>query len=194
MVFLLASAACPYCAASSWPVWGALSNFSSSDSGGVWTTSNPNDVYPDSPEIGLSNVTASGPYVAWDGKVGENHLAIQIPALGCPESDYVSTYDPAGSIPFLVIGGVFLHLGTLVDPAPLQTGGPSGGPLTPSELNAELANHNYTAGDGSVPGAILEVQDWIEAYLWKADTLAGIAPPPSVAGNSTIAAMYDQIQ
>lgn len=191
VVFFLGSIACPYCSASSWAIYGAIQNFSTShggfESGADWGVSNPGDVYPDTPEIRLNSYSASGPYIAYAGYEGSDPTAITVPSPGCPYSDYVSTYDSAGSIPFFVIGGIFVHTATIVSPTIYEQ---SSGTLTPQQVYSELVGGGYSACDTSVPGTILCAQDWIEAYMWKADVIAGVQPPPSVEADQQVASDF----
>lgn len=186
------SIACPYCAASSWAIYGAVVNFSTSHSGQVWGTSDPNDVYPDTPEVDLDHFNASGPYLDWQGFVGTDPDQVEIPSLPSPVSNYFTSVDPEGAIPFVLIGGEFAHTDTLVPPADLQS--TSGLPITPEQVNANLTDYStcYPYGS-SVCESILGAQFWMEAYLWKMDAMMGITAPAAVTSNPYVAYEYDHV-
>lgn len=191
VVFFLGSIACPYCSASSWAIQGAVWNFTTQHSGATYGVSKTGDAYPQTPEVRLDSISASGPYISWDGREGSDPNEITTPDLGCPESAYVNTYDPGGSIPFLVIGGQFLHSGTIIDPALLS---PNGTPLTPPQVAADLATGS-PPGSNTVCGTVLSAQYWIEAYFWKCDVNAHEPnpAPPQVESNSYVVADYEAL-
>lgn len=185
VVFFLGSIACPYCSASSWAVNGAVRNFSSSFSGTVWGTSNPNDVYPNTPEVELSGSVSQGPYITWQVFEGTDPTQITVPSPGCPQSAYEVAYNTSGGIPFVVIGGIFVHTGSLVSPSALS---PSGTPESPNTVAGDLQSCGTNPSGAADCAAILPAQFWLEAYMAKADQLAGIPIPSAVSTNSQVSA------
>ncbi len=150
MLFFYGSIACPYCSASSWAMATALRAFPSSTLGG-WayghSDNNPDDI-PDTPEIILANAYESSPYVGLHVDESTNDAVISAPSTpSCTDSSYVSTYDSTGSIPFVVIGGQYIHVGTLVDPTALRTtpGDASSSPLNATQVQDEINAQNGTA-------------------------------------------------
>jgi hypothetical protein len=179
--FFYGSIACPYCSASSWAMAGALEAFGQL-SGYTYghSDSNPNDI-PHTPEIILTNAQLVSPYVALHVDEATDDNNITLPSTpACPDGAYVSAYDTNG-IPFNVVGGVFLHTGTIVDPTQLRipAGDASGTPLTPQQVAGEMSNQSGTAWNAIWPGMA-----FIEAIIVYLNN----GQPTSVANNATVAA------
>jgi hypothetical protein len=165
------SVACPFCSASSWAVLGALERLGNV-SGVSYDRSSTADIYPGTPSVVLPDLAVSSPFVAFDARESTGDQQIQAPATGgCPAQGYVSAYDPLESIPFLVVGGTFFHVGTLVDPGALQG-------LTAGQVAQQLAERQGTAYQAIAP----EV-DLLLAYLvWlNGGAPAAVASDPAVA-------------
>jgi hypothetical protein len=191
VLLFIGSIACPYCSASSWAIYGALGAFGSV--GGVsYGSSNPGDTYPNTPEVELYASSYTSTYVSWDVQEGAVDSGISEPPLPTVENAYWTAYDQAGNIPFLVVNGEFIHIGTLVDPSQLTTapGQPSGTgtPYTYQQVQADLASQS-----GPVYTTIITAQYFLEAFLWKACVIDNITPPSSVTSNLQIKADYAQI-
>ncbi len=186
VVFFYGSVACPYCAASSWALYGALSQFGSV-SGWTYGTSSPTDVYPDTPEISLVSASLASSYVSIDIRETNDPSQITMPSVNAVEQAYVNAYNSGGGIPFLVVGGVYIHVGTLVDPGALESGGTA---LAPQQIAQSLAAANP---NDPVYQAIHQAQVYLEAYLVKIDEAAGITPPASVTSDPSVASVVAQI-
>lgn len=190
-LLFIGSIACPYCSASSWAIYGALQAFGTV-TGVSYGSSNPGDTFPNTPEVELDSSSYSSNYVSWDVKEGSDPTLINEPPLSTVESAYVSAYDSGLSIPFLVVDGIFIHVGTLIDPSQLTTapGQPSGAgtPYTYQQVQSDLASQS-----GSVYTTIITAQYSLEAFLWKACSLQGITPPAAVTSNPQVHSDYLQI-
>jgi len=170
--FFAGSIACPYCGASSWAMYYALAAF------GTWsgTTlghSNPGDIAANGiPEVQFPGASYTSQYISVDILEGDVDTQISVPtASSCVEQAYISAYDTSGSIPFNVINGQYVHVGTLVDPTSIES-------YTPQEVNGQILNQSAPAW-----GAVSPAMYMIEAYLVKADggVPHGIATDPNVA-------------
>jgi hypothetical protein len=175
ILFFYGSAACPYCSASSWAIAGALVKFGPL-AGIGFGHSSPTDVFPNTPELLLSNVTISSPFVALDVREGTDQNQITVPPTAhCIEQGYLSAYDPAGTIPFVAVGGVYIHASTLVDPSALagvsagsleqqvtNESGPQWGAIAPSAflLMALLVqlDHGQPAAVAQLPGVAADLR------------------------------------
>jgi hypothetical protein len=177
VLFFYGSVACPYCSASSWAVLEALRTLGNV-SGVTLDHSSPTDVYPNTPSVVLSALSVDSPYVSLDARESTSDTQITSPGTGaCVEQAYVSAYDPLGGIPFLVLGGTFVHGGTLVDPAALSG-------LTAAQVQGELTNRTGTAY-----AAIDAAEAYVLAYLvWLNEDRPG-----NVANESAVAAVLAQI-
>ncbi|MGI0053209.1 MAG: DUF929 family protein [Thermoplasmata archaeon] len=171
VLFFFGSVACPYCSASSWAVLGALERLGNV-SGVTYDRSSTGDVYPGTPSVVLSDLVVQSDYLTLDARESTSDQQIQAPDPGgCPAQGFVSAYDSFDSIPFVVLGGSFLHVGSLVDPAALQG-------LTAGQVASELADHQGTAYAAIGPATNL-----LLAYLvWlNGDVPASVASDPGVA-------------
>ncbi|HEV2317945.1 MAG TPA: DUF929 family protein [Thermoplasmata archaeon] len=144
--FFYGSVACPFCSASSWAVLGAFERLGNV-SGVQYDHSSLSDVYPNTPSVVLANLSLASPYLALEIRESTNDQQITSPGTGrCIEQAFLSAYDPFGGIPFVAIGGTFVHTGTLVDPAVLSG-------ATASQIAQQLAAHNgtvYSALEGTI--------------------------------------------
>ncbi len=195
IVLYWGSTACPYCSASSWALKGALQSFGSL-TGTSYGMSDPGDVYGNG-QVGIAEVvldsssSLQSSYVSWDPQeTVQAHVSPVVPS--CPEGAYIQAY-AGGNLPFVVVGGLYVHIGTLLDPGCLTTagcGGSGGTPLTWQQVEADL---NSTTGP--VYGAIHEAQYYLEAYMLKAVQLAqgAGAGPPGVKNDPNVIGVFDGI-
>ncbi len=187
---------CPYCSASSWAMWKALSEFQSGFSGGTggipgtsFQYSNPSDVYPSTPEVVLGFASVSSTAVSF--QVSEYYWTQSTGTAGtfpstssCTQQAYVTAYS-GNSIPFVVVNGQYVHGGSsLIDPADLSTwsAGNSGGYTTV----AQDVLTESTASGSAWP--IIDTQAaWICAFVIKGDgysTVSAFLASPAGTGLS----------
>ena len=148
VVFYYGSAACPYCAASSWALQAALQAFGSM-TGATYTTSLASgEFYASVPEVELAHITYSSSYVSLSLLAGDNNQVLSAPSPNPVQNAYLLTYDSRGgsfSFPFYVVGGMYIHAGALVDPSAVGTVGLVNGqqvytPMTPDPGAPALAS------------------------------------------------------
>jgi hypothetical protein len=182
--FFFGSAACPFCSASSWAIVVALERFGTL-SGTSYAYSNPGDVDPNTPETVLAGASLSSNYVTL--QVSENTYtgSIILPGFANEyQNAYFVAYDSGGSIPFVVIGGQYFTVGTLVNPADLRVPATSTGtPMTTGQVQSQIQ-----AQSGQAWSAISPAADWITAYILKVD---GGQPASLLTG--AVLSDYDQI-
>lgn len=177
VLYFFGSAACPYCSASSWALAKALGRFGSL-SGTYFDRSSTSDVDPATPEVVLAHASLASPYIALDVLESTDNQTISAPSAGtCTEQAYVSAYDGTGSIPFVVVGGQYLHLGTFVDPSTLAG-------LSAHTVASEVQNGTGPAGAAVGPSA-----DYLTAYLLRIDG----GQPAALLSNGAVAADYAAI-
>ena len=131
---------CPYCAAERWGLAVALSRFGTfSHLSGTHSASA--DVYPNTQTLSFYGSSYSSPYVdfqpveeATNQQVGGSYQALQTPTAA--QSSLLTTYDAAGSIPFLDIGNKYVITGASYSPQVLQ-GLSTGADLGPAEQPVE---------------------------------------------------------
>jgi len=177
--FFYGSIACPYCSASSWAMAYALQRFGTL-SGTSLTHSNPGDSPANVPEVDMSGASLQSPYVSLQSYEGTNDNSIlPLPSLpNCQTSAYYSVYDSGQTIPFVVIGGVYVHAGaSLVDPL-LLVNGTSGPPLTPQQAQAQMNAQSGATWNAAAPQVYM-----MEAMIVKLNggQPASVANDPSVA-------------
>ena len=115
---------CPYCAAERWALAVALSRFGTfSHLSGTQSASD--DVYPNTQTLSFYGSSYSSSYVdfqpveeATNQRVGNGYQTLQTPTAA--QSSLLSTYDSAGSIPFLDMGNKFVITGASYSPQVLQ--------------------------------------------------------------------------
>ena len=161
---------CPYCSASSWALWKALTEFQTGFSGGTggipgtsFYYSNPGDVYPNTPEVVLGSAAVTSPALAF--QVSEYYWTTSVGTAGtfpatsnCIQQAYVTAYSGT-SIPFVVINGQILHASSsLIDPNDLSSYAATG-------VNT-VANSVLT--ESGTPWAVVQAQaGWIAAFIIK---------------------------
>src|SRR5580658_7572253 len=103
---------CPYCSASSWAIYKALTEFGSvSGADGAIQFSSLSDVYAGTPEIVIANLGFSSSTVSLVVTEDTSGVDGTFPGTNnCFEQAYVGAYS-AGSIPFLVVNGQYVHEG-----------------------------------------------------------------------------------
>jgi hypothetical protein len=184
VVFYYGSAGCPFCAASSWAFQGALQQFGSL-TGFTYTTSDPTDVNPNTPEVDLAQASFSSSFLSLDVKAGDDNLHVTVPTVSAVENAYIVTYNPGGSLPFYALGGIYFRVGALVDPGTFVQGGTV---LTPAQVVSIL-----TTPSGSIYAVVHQAQVYFEAFLAKVCQAAGITPPPAVMQDPAVVAALAQI-
>jgi hypothetical protein len=172
---------CPYCSASSWALWKALTEFQSGFGGGVngipgtsLYYSNPNDVSPSTPEVILANAQVNSPALSfqaaeyyWTQSTG---TAGTFPTTGnCYQTAYVTAY-AGGSIPFVVLNGQYVHAGaSLVNPSDLSSWAASGASTVANSVLTE------SGAPWTTVGAIQQQAGWICAYVIHSDGFSTVA-------------------
>jgi hypothetical protein len=157
--------ACPFCSATSWGVFWALSKVGTV-SGVQYGHSNPGDIFGNTPEIYVDQLSVQSPYA--DLLAAENHNPTDAvgPTPGsCTQQAYVSAYDSCSScgIPFIVLNGQYWHTGTVVPPQN-ATSGALLSSYSPEQVMGQLQNQSGPAWDDIYPGAC-----WILSFIVKAN-------------------------
>jgi hypothetical protein len=160
VVYFFGAVWCPYCSASSWAIWKALTEFGTV-TGAKTGYSSSTDVYPSTPEMVLAGVQlgASAP-IAFQVSEYTGSVEGTAPSTStCFQLAYVTAYS-GGSIPFAVVDGKYVHGGTtIVDPANLTTWKASGAATVKNDV----------ANETGQPWTVVQSQTWwIMAFLAKA--------------------------
>jgi thiol-disulfide isomerase/thioredoxin len=138
VVYFYGASWCPYCSASSWSIWKALTEFGTVSGAVPGYSFAGAEVYPHTPEIILANATLNSPSIAF--QVTEYNGPTDGVTLGtssCVQQGYLVAYS-GGSIPFVVVGGKYVHGG--------------------ATLNNPKAFENYTSINDSNGAPTVEMQ------------------------------------
>ncbi len=155
---------CPYCSASSWAIYKALSEFGTVQ-GNYTSFSSLSDVYAGTPEMVLGDASLQSNTVSFIVTEDLSGVDGTFPGTStCYESAYVGAYS-GGSIPFVAINGQYIHGGsTLIDPANLASWTYS----SSSGAGAGQVASQVHSESGAAWGYISPQAYWIMAYLTKA--------------------------
>jgi Domain of unknown function (DUF929). len=116
VILFIGAEACPFCAAESWSIVSALSQY------GTWNglspiISNATDSIPKVPGYTFANATLESSQVSFvEVELTTTSWDQKLQSLNSSESQLYKEYDPNGLIPFLLIGGMYLHIGSAVSP------------------------------------------------------------------------------
>ena len=160
VVYFYGATWCPYCSASSWAIWKALTEFGSV-SGAQTGYSSGSDIDPLTPEMVLT-FQVSSTSVAYQYSEDTSGVDQTFPGTSnCYQQAYVTAYS-GGSIPFLVVNGQYIHGGSyLVNPGDLSTwaGGLNGG--------ASTVQSSVSSENGAPWQAVQTQAWWIMAFMAK---------------------------
>ena len=135
VVYFYGATWCPYCSASSWAIWKALSGF-----GTVSGTSLMYSGEDSIQEIVLANAQYSSSYITFLVSEDTSGVTGNFPSTSnCVEQAYVSAYS-GSSIPFVAVNGQYIHGGSSLISPPNQFGSE-----TPQQVWSEVQNENGTA-------------------------------------------------
>ncbi len=150
VVYFYGATWCPYCSASSWAVWKALTEFGSV-SGAALSYSSPSDVYPSTPEVDLSGISLGSSNVAFQVSEDTSGVDGNFPGTSnCFQQAYVSAYS-ASSIPFLVVNGQYVHGGSsLIQPSGLSNWAGTGAATVQQSVSSESGQ----------PWSVVQGQAW----------------------------------
>jgi len=155
VVFFYGSTWCPYCSASSWAIYKALTEFATVSN--VHTDySSLTDVYSGTPEIVLASAQLGpklghGPGVSFQAAEDTSGVEGNYPTTGsCYQQAYVTAY--ASGIPFAAVNGQVVHDGTLVNPSDLAPWNSANG--SAGTVRADVLNET------GAPWAAVDAQAW----------------------------------
>jgi len=165
VVFFYGATWCPYCSASSWAIYKALTEFASV-SNTPTSHSSLSDVYAGTPEIVLANAALApknGHAPGVDFEAAEDTSGVEGTYPGtasCYQQAYISAY--ASGIPFVVVNGQLVHTGSLVDPAALAPWNYANGTGGQSTVRGDVLNET-----GTPWSAVQDQAWWIMAFVAK---------------------------
>jgi hypothetical protein len=179
--FFYGSIGCPYCSASSWAFFWALNQFGRLE-GLELGHSSVTDSYSATPELEFVNAQFVSTHVAIHILEADDDSSTVPPTpASCTDQAYISAYDGGtAGIPFVVVSGQYVHIGTVDDPAVIQPLG-----FTPAQVLGQVLNESGTAWNAIAPNAYM-----LTALLLKSD---GGQPASILTQDSSVAADYNSL-
>jgi len=169
VVYFYGATWCPYCSASSWAIWKALTEFGTVTGNYTSYSFGPPEGIQYIPEMVLAYAQLASSTVAWQvSEYVAGSDGIFPGTSNCYQQAYVTAYS-GSSIPFVVVNGQYVHGGTsLIQPTNLQTwaDGANGG--------AAAVEHAVLTEDSSAGSPWLQVQTqawWLMAFMAKSTGL-----------------------
>lgn len=143
---------CPYCAGERWAVVAALSRFGTFSNLGT-TTSSGTDVFPNTATLSFHGATYTSSLLSFTGvEVTTNVLNADgsaytpLDTLTAADQQIATTYNSAGSIPFVDFGNRYAIVGASYDVGVLQG-------LTQTQIAAQLADPTTATAKGALGAA-----------------------------------------
>lgn len=161
VVYFYGATWCPYCSASSWAIWKALTEFGSVI-GNYTGFSSLTDVDAGTPEMVLASTTLMANNVSFVVTEDTSGVGGTFPGTSnCVQAAYVGAYS-AGSIPFVVVNGQYVHGGSsLINPTDLSAYSYS----ATSGAGADTVRNQVSSESGSAWTTVAPQAEWIMAYL-----------------------------
>lgn len=133
LIFFMGAGFCPFCAAERWTIVNALSNFGKWE-GLVETTSADHDEkYLNIPTISFTHAKFESDHVEFVGRETADRNFEPLQELGEKDFEIVDTFNPDQIIPFLLIDGQFMQIGSGYSPKFLEG-------MDHAKVRFELAN------------------------------------------------------
>lgn len=140
---------CPFCAAERWSLVVALSRFGTFDNLGQ-TTSSSSDAFPNTPTFSFHNATYQSSVIDFVPVETQDRDRKALQSPTAQQEQLMRTYDPDGSIPFVLVGGRLYQNGSGFQPdvlsgkSPQQIASDLGNPSAPS-TQAIVGNANVVS-------------------------------------------------
>lgn len=163
VVYFYGATWCPYCSASSWAVWKALTEFGTVTGAYTSYSYGPPEGITYVPEMVLANAQLSSSTVSFQVSEYVAGSDGTFPTTSnCYQSAYVNAY-AGGAIPFVVVNGQYVHAGSsLIDPSSLQNWAGTGA----ATVQSAVINENTASGS---PWLVIQDQAWwMMAFMAKA--------------------------
>ncbi|MCL4450270.1 MAG: DUF929 domain-containing protein [Candidatus Thermoplasmatota archaeon] len=157
VVLFIGSEACPFCAAESWSLVSALQQYGPL-TGLTQIISNSSESIPNVPGYGLANASYHSNDISfWEVETTTTSWNHKLQSPNSTEQSLFKHYDPNGNIPFLLIGGLYLHVGSAVSPELMAN---MGWTQCQNEISAPGMLHNQIQDE---VGNITNVIDYLES-------------------------------
>ncbi|HXV47109.1 MAG TPA: DUF929 family protein [Nitrososphaera sp.] len=133
LVFFMGAGFCPFCAAERWAIVGALSNFGKWEGLAETTSADHDEKYLNIPTVNFARAKYESEYVEFVGRETADRNFEPLQELGEKDYEILDTFNPDEIIPFLLVDGQFMQVGTGYSPQILEG-------MDHAKVRAELAN------------------------------------------------------
>lgn len=111
---------CPFCAAHRWALVNALERFGTFSGLGSTMSASEHGALSDIPSYDFVHATYTSQWITFDHKELADRNGNTLETIGQLEQDFVNRFNQRGSIPFTVIGGMYVRVGPAYNPTILQ--------------------------------------------------------------------------
>jgi hypothetical protein len=118
-ILFMGSEACPYCAAESWAIFDYL-NQKGTITNIQYIYSNSSDIYPNTPGISFANSSFESKSIGFTGIEMSNRNWQPLNDINQSDLNLFNQYDSKGEIPFILVDGIYLKLGSSYSPGLLK--------------------------------------------------------------------------
>lgn len=161
LIFFMGAGFCPYCASERWAIVRALNNFGSWQGLIENTSAERDEKYLSIPTLDFSRAKYTSDYVDFIGRETADRNFEPLQELTEKDYEIIETFNPDQIIPFLLIDGQFMQVGSGYSPKLLQG-------MDHAKVKAEIENFASSVGK-----AIKTETDNITALICK--SIAGRA-------------------
>jgi thiol-disulfide isomerase/thioredoxin len=133
---------CPYCAAERWSIVAALSRFGTFSNLSL-TTSSSTDTFPNTPTFAFNGSSFQSDVVHFTPVEEQDRNGKNLTQPTADQQKLMQTYDPGGSIPFVLVAGEYVGAGAGYPPDVLQG-------KTWSQVANDLSNPSSSSTKGII--------------------------------------------
>lgn len=133
LVFFMGAGFCPFCAAERWAIFNALGNFGRWEGLVETASADRDEKYLNIPTVSFARAKYESDHVEFVGRETADRNFEPLQELGERDYEILDTFNPDQIIPFLLIDGQFMQVGTGYSPQILEG-------MDHAQVRAELAN------------------------------------------------------
>lgn len=133
LVFFMGAGFCPFCAAERWAIVSALNNFGKWEGITESTSAGNDEKYLNIPTLNFAQPKYTSNYVEFIGRETADRNFEPLQELSEKDHEILDTFNPDHMIPFLLIDGQFMQVGSGYSPAILEG-------MDHEKVKAELEN------------------------------------------------------
>jgi thiol-disulfide isomerase/thioredoxin len=139
LVLFMGAGFCPFCAAERWAIVKALNNFGSWEGLLETASAEHNEKYLNIPTVSFSAAKYTSDYVEFIGRETADRNFAPLQELDTKDYEIVDSFNPDQIIPFLLIDGQFIQIGSGYSPQLLEG-------MDHAKIKVELENPTSSAG------------------------------------------------